>query len=101
MDLNTSNASHAVNAMMMKDIGTEVGDPVPLESLALEAYARSVVSYGQKKSDVINRLEKPGLTSPEELQAIQEKAADYSLNLSLLSTISRKATSAVETLLRS
>ena len=95
------NELRSASAMAMDDISPDAGSPVSLESRALQAYGQSVVSSEYNKNDVMNRLELPGLTAPEELQAIQEKVADYSLKLSLLSTVSRKATSAVETLLRS
>jgi hypothetical protein len=95
------NTGRAAASTAIDDIGSDVGAPVSLESRALQAYAESVVSAGDARSDVMQRLEMPGLTAPEELQAIQEKVADYSLKLSMLSTLSRKATSAVETLLRS
>ena len=98
--MNPITAVNALRATAMDDISADTGSTVSLESRAVQAYAQSVLSAEYNKNDVMQRLELPGLTSPEELQAIQEKIADYSLKLSLMSTVSRKATSAVETLLR-
>ena len=94
------NGLSATNALAIDDISTDGISPVSIESRALQAYARSVMTTEHNKSDIMLRLEAPGLTSPEELQAIQEQVADYGINLSLISTISRKVTSAVETVLR-
>ncbi|PUA19958.1 type III secretion system inner rod subunit SctI [Glaciimonas sp. PCH181] len=95
------NALSGANALAFDDISVDGGSPISLESRAMQAYAQSVMSAEHNKSDIMLRLEAPGLTSPEELQAIQEKVADYGIRLSMVSTLSRKVTSAVETLLRS
>ncbi len=75
--------------------------PYSLEHKLIAAYAENSSKYDLQKQHVMNLVSNTNSTSsPEALFAIQQKTADYNIEISLISALTRKATSAVETLLR-
>lgn len=75
--------------------------PSSLEHKLITAYAESSNKYDLQKQHVMNLVSNTNSTSsPEALFAIQQQTADYNIEISLISALTRKATSAVETLLR-
>lgn len=78
------------------------GEFMSLDDRMMQAYAKSAVSLGEDRQNVVHSIEmEPGkLSDPGHLFALQQRISDYSLQVSLTSTLTRKAVSAVETLLR-
>lgn len=75
---------------------------VSLEDRLLRAYAQESVNMSAEQRDVISLLEKTNaFTNPELLAKLQQRTSDYNLHVSLISGLTRKGVSAVETLLRS
>jgi hypothetical protein len=73
-----------------------------LDDRMLKAYAKSAVDLGGDRHNVVQSidLEAGKLSDPDHLFELQQRISDYSLQVSLTSTLTRKAVSAVETLLR-
>ena len=74
---------------------------LPLADRALRAFSELSVATVASKADVMRRLKSPGLTAPEELQAIQEIVSADALEISTISTVVRKVTATVEGVVRS
>ncbi|WAT02675.1 type III secretion system inner rod subunit SctI [Rouxiella chamberiensis] len=74
---------------------------ITLEDKMISAYAAGVQQYDLRKQHVLDLVNAAGsVSSPETLFAIQQQTADYNIEVSLISALTRKATGAVETLLR-
>lgn len=85
-----------------KDISMSDPTSVTLEDRMIQAYARNSTAFEAEQNHVINQLQKPEVTSdPAELFRLQQRTSDYNLQVSMISTLTRKGVSAVETLLRS
>ncbi|MFT8209927.1 MAG: type III secretion system inner rod subunit SctI [Symbiopectobacterium sp.] len=84
------------------DITMPESAQVSLEDRLLRAYAPESVNVSAEQRDVISLLENTNAsTDPEALAELQQRTSDYNLHVSLISTLTRKGVSAVETLLRS
>lgn len=84
------------------DITMSESAQVSLEDRLLRAYARESVNMSAEQRDVMLRLETTNAsTDPEALSELQRRTSDYNLHVSLISTLTRKGVSAIETLLRS
>lgn len=76
--------------------------PVSLEERMIQAYATASVGAADEQHDVIHQLQKSRITSdPAELFRLQQRTSDYNLQISMISALTRKGVSAIETLLRS
>ncbi|KAB7715371.1 type III secretion system protein PrgJ [Aeromonas cavernicola] len=77
-------------------------DIVSLDARLIDAFSRSAVNLGMEKDAILARLENPAaVTDPAELFSLQLRSSNYNLEVSLISTLTRKAVGAVEGLLRS
>lgn len=84
-----------------REMSPSINDSSTLEQRLIEAYIESSGKYDLQKQqvmDLVNGIN--SATSPETLFAIQQKTADYNIEVSLISALTRKATGTVETLLR-
>jgi hypothetical protein len=100
-----STISNAIEKVAIAPIGgVDAGDEgfMSLDDRMLKAYAQSAVSLGGDRHDAVQSIElEPGkLSDPDHLFELQQRISNYSLEVSLTSTLTRKAVSAVETLLR-
>ncbi|MFJ2974094.1 type III secretion system inner rod subunit SctI [Kluyvera sp. NPDC087067] len=85
-----------------KDISMSDPTSVTLEARMIQAYAKTSTTFENEQNDVINQLQQSKVTSdPAELFRLQQRTSDYNLQVSMISTLTRKGVSAVETLLRS
>lgn len=73
---------------------------VSLETRLIDAIANSAVSSEINKDSVLNDMENRVNMTPEKLIEVQDKVLNYNIEISLVSTVARKAVGAVETLLR-
>lgn len=84
------------------DITMPNAEPVSLEDRIIQAYAKTATNAELEQNDVISKLQQDKVTSdPGELFRLQQRTSDYNLQISLISTLTRKGVSVVETLLRS
>lgn len=84
------------------DITRQETDVVSLDDRLIQAFSRSAVNFGMEKDSILARLEHPAaVTNPAELFSLQLRSSNYNLEVSLISTLTRKAVGAVEGLLRS
>ncbi len=84
------------------DLIDNSGQPlVSLEDRFIQAYAQKSVSADQEKAAAMSMVE-PGQfkADPAALFELQQKISDYGININLISTLARKATDAVSTLLK-
>nr|ULG19986.1 type III secretion system needle complex proteinPrgJ [Yersinia frederiksenii] len=83
----------------MSDLNNSV---MPLDDRIIQSFAQKAVQSENTKSMLLQYIENTGQNiSPEKLIEMQELAANYNIEVSLISTIARKSVGAVETLLRS
>ncbi|WP_063895989.1 type III secretion system inner rod subunit SctI [Burkholderia ubonensis] len=82
---------------------TGSGDAVmSLEDRLVQAYANSAAALGAERDAILASLTSPAtISDPDGLLALQQRTANYNFEVSLISTLVRKAAGAVETLLRS
>lgn len=100
MDIISSGA--IANFEGIVDISMEDSNTFRLDELMIQAYAQTASAAHAEQLSVLRQLRQDHVTSnPEELFKLQQRTADYNLQLSLISTLTRKGVSAVETLLRS
>lgn len=93
--------SFAVNLLNPVNNEFTSGEAESLDSLMLRAMAEATAESGMEKDAVMQAIQQPAITSnPEELFKIQQATSDYNIKVSLISALTRKATTAVETLLR-
>jgi len=72
-----------------------------LDEMLMNSIAQAAVATYSEKQSVISKISgSDAITSPEELLEIQQRTSDYNLQVSLISTLARKAVGAVETVLR-
>ncbi|EER9981230.1 type III secretion system inner rod subunit SctI [Escherichia coli] len=75
---------------------------ISLDDRLIQAFAGATAYTETEKMAVLQKIEQPGgVTDPAELYALQIQSANYNLQVSLISTLTRKCTGVVETLLRS
>ncbi len=87
---------------MIADISMEESSVLSLDELMVQAYSTKAAGAATEQQAVLNKLQQPEVTSdPAELFKLQQRTADYNLQVSLISTLTRKGVGAVETLLRS
>lgn len=93
----------AVDALTdrFRDITSQETDVISLDDRLIQAFSQSAVGFGMEKDSILERLEQPNaVTSPDELFSLQQRSSNYNLEVSLISTLTRKAVAAVEGLLR-
>ncbi|OHX10814.1 type III secretion system inner rod subunit SctI [Chromobacterium sphagni] len=84
------------------DITRSEDQTVSLEARLIQAFSHSAVSTGMEKDAILQKLEQPQMiTNPAELFALQQRTSNYNLEVSMISTLTRKTVGAVESLLRS
>ncbi|HEY4317743.1 MAG TPA: type III secretion system inner rod subunit SctI [Herbaspirillum sp.] len=98
-------AINAIEDVVIVPIGGAAsGDDgfMSLDDRMLKAYSKSAVGLGTDRHDAVQsiELESGKLSDPDHLFELQQRISNYSLEVSLTSTLTRKAVSAVETLLR-
>lgn len=94
----------AINELSSSVNGIESLEPgvISLEDRLLRSFSSTAVEMGGEKNSILNKIEQPNaVTNPEELFDLQVRTSNYNLEVSLLSTLTRKCVGAVETLLRS
>ncbi|MBM2885059.1 type III secretion system inner rod subunit SctI [Chromobacterium amazonense] len=97
-------AAQPVEALVsrIRDLPAQENDIVSLDDRLIQAFSRSAVSAGIEKDGILQRLEQPeAVTDPEQLFQLQLRTSNYNLEVSMISTLTRKAVGAVESLLRS
>ncbi|EPF14982.1 MULTISPECIES: type III secretion system inner rod subunit SctI [Cedecea] len=97
-------ALNSIQAFTGQASDITMSDPtsLSLEERMIQAYAKTSTTVQAEQADVINKLQQARVTSdPAELFRLQQRTSDYNLHVSMISTLTRKGVSAVETLLRS
>ncbi|VVP32715.1 hypothetical protein PS865_04446 [Pseudomonas fluorescens] len=74
---------------------------VSLEDRLIERFATSAVGAEQETSAITAILNRPDITNPEVLSELQTRTAQYTVDVTMLNALVRKAVTTAETLLRS
>lgn len=83
------------------DISLSANESTSLEQRLIATYVENSGKYESQKHQVMSLVSDiSAATTPETLFAIQQQTADYNIEVSLISALTRKATGAIETLLR-
>ncbi|PRP71109.1 type III secretion system protein PrgJ [Chromobacterium amazonense] len=86
----------------IRDLPFQDGDIVSLDDRLIQTFAQTAVSTGMEKDSIMQRLEQPNaVTEPAALFELQLRTSNYNLEVSTISTLTRKAVGAVESLMRS
>jgi hypothetical protein len=84
------------------DITPSENSLVSLDERMINLFAQNAVNTQQEKEAILSQLERPqSVTDPVMLFQLQQRTSNYNLEVSMISTLSRKAVGAVESLLRS
>lgn len=97
-------AAQSLDALtaQVSDITRSEHNLVSLDDRLIQAFSQNAVGVGMEKDDILQRLEQPGLLSnPAVLMELQQRTSNYNLEVSMISTLTRKTVGAVESLLRS
>lgn len=74
---------------------------IPLEDIVRNAYSTAAVKTDRDKMAIDLLANDPGaIADPEKLAILQDRLGDYTIYISLVSTMARKATTTVETLIK-
>lgn len=77
-------------------------DIMSLDDRLIQSFSRTAINAGAEKNSILQKIEDPNsVTDPAELFSLQLRTSNYNLEVSLISTLTRKSVGAVETLLRS
>jgi len=83
------------------DLSPAVGQPVSLEERMINAVAGAAMDAGQRREAILRAGNNPAIASdPAALFQLQLALSNYQLEMSLTSTLSRKAVGCVETLIK-
>ncbi len=75
---------------------------MPLEDRMVKAMADTTVEGAEQRNAILQMVAQPGaLSRPDSLMKLQTMTSNYNLQVSYISTMARKATNVVETLLKS
>ncbi|KVD63243.1 type III secretion system inner rod subunit SctI [Burkholderia ubonensis] len=86
----------------IRELPAQENDIVSLDDRLVQAFSQSAVSVNMEKDAIMQRLEQRNVvTDPAELFQLQLRTSNYNLEVSTISTLTRKAVSAVEYLMRS
>ncbi|WP_063805174.1 type III secretion system inner rod subunit SctI [Burkholderia ubonensis] len=86
----------------IRELPAQDNNIMSLDDRLVQAFSQSAVSAGMEKDAIMQRLEQPNaVTDPAELFQLQLRTSNYNLEVSTISTLTRKAVSAVEGLIRS
>lgn len=98
MDITNLHIAHA--ASELSEIESHE-HPAALEDILKQTLADANDKANFDKASIAERLINPANASnPKNLVALQTEVSDYNINISLASTLTRKAVSAVETLVK-
>lgn len=72
-----------------------------MDDLLLRTFAENAVNSQQDKTEIMKKLNDiQTTTNPDKLSEVQDRVLNYSLHMSILATLTRKAVGAVETVVR-
>ncbi len=87
------------NHPTQQDLGDET--LVPLEQIVRDAYSAASVKTEQDKIAIDKIMSDPGaLSNPAILADLQNRLGDYTIYVSFISTLAKKATTTIETLIK-
>lgn len=98
--MNAISGLNSVYALRESEM-TEPGG-ISLDNRLIQAFSRAAVNSESEKKSILQKIEQAGTTTdPAELYSLQLRTSNYNLEVSLISTLTRKSVAVVETLLRS
>ncbi|MEQ4626141.1 type III secretion system inner rod subunit SctI [Providencia manganoxydans] len=92
--------SHALPTPMLADGLTENSSSQSIEEKIKTLYAQYTTEVKNRKEALIHQSNTMDISNPIELMNMQNAIGKYSLELNLVSTLTHKTTSAIDTLLK-
>lgn len=92
----TSNLSIVNSTEMASDIPSSV----PIADKVKELFAEYTATASQEKAALANRVNNIDPSSPTQLLEFQNRVGNYSLAMNMISTLTHKSVSAIDTVLK-
>ncbi|WP_145558548.1 type III secretion system inner rod subunit SctI [Yersinia mollaretii] len=77
-----------------------MGTSAPVEDRVRSQFARYTVAASQEKAAIINQVNNGDATNPAELLRLQNRVGNYSLAINMISTLTHKSASAIDSVLK-
>lgn len=93
----------AINqSVVLSPLTVEGASGLSLDERMIHAIATMANNANHEQQEVLKKLQRPEtISDPNELFSLQQRSADYNLQVSKLAILARKGVSTIETLLRS
>ncbi|MBS0923323.1 type III secretion system inner rod subunit SctI [Providencia sp. JGM181] len=73
---------------------------IPLEDKVKQLFAEYTTSVSQEKADLLEKMNTVDPSDPAKLLELQNQVGNYSLALNMVSTLTHKSVSAIDTVLK-
>ncbi|CAG9406985.1 type III secretion system inner rod subunit SctI [Providencia alcalifaciens] len=73
---------------------------IPLEDKVKQLFAEYTTSVSQEKADILEKISSVDPSDPAKLLELQNQVGNYSLALNMVSTLTHKSVSAIDTVLK-
>lgn len=84
---------------MADDIATTTPS-IPIEDKVKQLFAEYTAAVGNEKTNLINKANNIDVSNPAQLLEIQNQVGNYNLAMSMISTLTHKSVSAIDTVLK-
>lgn len=82
------------------DMTPTIPTAIPLEDKVKQLFAEYTTSVSQEKADILEKMNTIDPSDPAKLLALQNQVGNYSLALNMVSTLTHKSVSAIDTVLK-
>lgn len=92
-----------ITSSILFQTGSDITTAVPIgsfEDRVRQLFAEYTAAVGNEKADLINKANNIDPSNPSELLSIQNKVGNYNLTMSMISTLTHKSVSAIDTILK-
>ncbi|WP_145932185.1 type III secretion system inner rod subunit SctI [Yersinia bercovieri] len=93
------NLTPAIRPVTENNISS-MGITSPVEERVRNLFASYSVTASQEKAAIINQVNNGDATNPAELLRLQNRVGNYSLAINMISTLTHKSASAIDTVLK-
>ncbi|WP_265694662.1 type III secretion system inner rod subunit SctI [Providencia rustigianii] len=82
------------------DIDALTAPSMPIEEKVKKLFSEYTTSVGQEKADIIEKVNNIDPSNPAKLLELQNQVGNYSLAMNMISTLTHKSVSAIDTVLK-
>lgn len=94
---------NSITSSTLFQTDSDITTAVPVgsfEDKVRQLFAQYTAAVGNEKADLINKANNIDASNPAELLNIQNKVGNYNLTMSMISTLTHKSVSAIDTILK-